>query len=161
MPGSYTIGALARHAGVHVETVRYYQRRGLVGEPRRPPGGIRRYDDTHARRLRFIRQAQELGFGLEEVKELLALEDGKHCRDAERLGSIKLTAVRERLAQLRRVEKALATLLDQCHCNTGKVNCPLIAALETEALDTRLSQPQHRPDERYRACVAPTERRSR
>ena len=144
MPGSYTIGALARHAGVHVETVRYYQRRGLVAEPRRPPGGIRRYDDTHARRLKFIRQAQGLGFGLEEVKELLTLEDGKHCREAARLGALKLAAVRERLAQLRRVENALATLLDQCHCNAGKVSCPLIAALETETLDPRLPQQRSR-----------------
>lgn len=132
MPESYTIGAVAKQAGVNVETVRYYQRRGLVGEPQRPLGGIRRYSQAHVRRLRFIRQGQALGFSLEEVKDLLALEDGKHCSEAERLGSIKLAAVRDRLAQLRRVEHALATLVDQCRCNTGKVRCPLIAALETE-----------------------------
>jgi MerR family mercuric resistance operon transcriptional regulator len=129
MPEFYTIGTLARQVGVNVETVRYYQRRGLIGEPRRPPGGIRRYGETHAERLRFIRQAQELGFSLEEVKELLALEDGQHCREAERLGAIKLAAVRERLGQLRRVERALAALVGQCHSNAGRVRCPLIAAL--------------------------------
>lgn len=132
MPESYTIGTLARQAGVNVETVRYYQHRGLVGEPQRPLGGIRRYSQADARRLRFIRQAQGLGFSLNEVKELLALEEGKHCREAERLGSLKLVAVRERLAQLRQVERALAGLVAQCHCNTGTVSCPLIAALETE-----------------------------
>jgi MerR family mercuric resistance operon transcriptional regulator len=137
MPEFHTIGSLARQAGVNVETVRYYQRRGLLEEPRRPPGGIRRYGEAHARRLRFIKQAQGLGFSLEEVKDLLALEDGRHCREAERLGSIKLTAVRERLAQLRQVERALASLLEQCHCNTGKVNCPLIAALETDQATER------------------------
>ena len=126
---SYTIGALARQAGVNVETIRYYQRRGLIGEPRRPPGGIRRYGEPHAERLRFIRQAQALGFSLEEVKELLALEDGQHCREAERLGAIKLAAVRERLGQLRRVERALAALVNQCHSNAGRVRCPLMAAL--------------------------------
>ncbi len=126
---SYTIGALARRVGVNVETVRYYQRRGLLGEPRRPAGGIRRYGEAHAQRLRFIRQAQGFGFSLEEVKELLALEDGQHCREAERLGAIKLAAVRERLGQLRRVERALAALVDQCHSNAGRVRCPLIAAL--------------------------------
>lgn len=130
MAERYTIGTLARHAGVNVETIRYYQRRGLVGEPDRPLGGIRRYTQAHARRLRFIREAQTLGFSLEEVADLLALEDGRHCRDAERLGSRKLATVRERMAQLRRVEKVLAALVDQCHCNTGKVRCPLIAALE-------------------------------
>ena len=141
MPESYTIGALARQAGVNVETVRYYQRRGLVGEPRRPLGGIRRYSQDHVRRLRFVRQAQALGFRLNEVKDLLTLEDGKHCRDAERLGAIKLAAVRQRLAQLRRVERALAALLDQCHCNTGSVRRPLIAALETEPLVRRRKKP--------------------
>ena len=129
MPESYTIGALARQVGVNVETIRYYQRRGLIGEPGRPPGGIRRYGEAHAERLRFIRQAQELGFSLEEVKELLTLEDGQHCREAERLGAIKLAAVRERLGQLRRVARALAALVNQCHSNAGRVRCPLIAAL--------------------------------
>jgi MerR family mercuric resistance operon transcriptional regulator len=130
MPEKYTIGTLAKQAGVHVETIRYYQRRGLVAEPDRPLGGIRRYAPAHVRRLRFIKQAQTLGFTLEEVTDLLALEDGRHCRAAEQLGSTKLAIVRERMAQLRRVERALTALVDQCHCNTGKVRCPLIAALE-------------------------------
>ena len=141
MPESYTIGALARQAGVNVETVRYYQRRGLVGEPQRPLGGIRRYNQNHVRRLRFVRQAQALGFRLNEVKDLLTLEDGKHCHEAERLGTIKLAAVRGRLAQLRRIEGALAALLDQCHCNVGNVRCPLIAALETEPVVRRRKKP--------------------
>ena len=130
MPELYTIGALAKQAGVNVETIRYYQRRGLVGEPDRPPGRIRRYTPDHARRLRFIRQARSLGFSLDEVFDLLALEDGKHCREAERLGSMKLANVRERLAQLHRVERVLARLVEQCQCNSGRVRCPLIGALE-------------------------------
>jgi MerR family mercuric resistance operon transcriptional regulator len=129
MAGQYTIGTLARQAGVHVETVRYYQRRGLVAEPKRPPGGIRRYGDPDLRRLRFIGEAKSLGFGLEEVADLLALEDGRRCGEAERLGSRKLATVRERIAQLRRVEGVLAALVDRCQCNTGKVWCPLIEAL--------------------------------
>ena len=104
MSEQYTIGTLAKHAGVNVETIRYYQRRGLVGEPVRPLRGIRRYTQAHARRLRFVREAQTLGFSLEEVADLLALEDGRHCREAERLGARKLAMVRERLTQLRRVE---------------------------------------------------------
>lgn len=132
MPEQYTIGTLAKYSGVHVETIRYYQRRGLVGAPARPLGGIRRYTPAHARRLQFIREAQALGFNLEEVADLLALEDGRHCREAEQLGSRKLAMVRERIAQLRRVEKVLTALVDQCHCNTGKVRCPLISALEDD-----------------------------
>ncbi|MEX1993518.1 MAG: Hg(II)-responsive transcriptional regulator [Steroidobacteraceae bacterium] len=130
MAETYTIGALARHTGIHLETIRYYQRRGLVEEPTRPLGGIRRYSEVHARRLRFIRHAQALGFTLDEVRDLLALEDGRHCRQAEAIGAHKLATVRERLAQLRRVERALARLVRECHLNSGKVHCPLIDALE-------------------------------
>jgi len=126
----FTIGTLAKTTDVHVETIRYYQRRGLVAEPTKPLGGIRRYGEDHARRLRFIKHAQSLGFSLDEVADLLALEDGRHCQDAEHLGNRKLAMVRERIASLRRVEQALAALVEQCHCNRGKVHCPLITALE-------------------------------
>lgn len=127
---AFTIGALARAADVHLETIRYYQRRGLLEEPVKPHGGIRRYSEAHARRLRFIKHAQALGFSLDEVGDLLALEDGRHCRAAERLGAKKLEAVRERIQHLRRMEQALAALVADCRRNRGKVSCPLITALE-------------------------------
>jgi MerR family mercuric resistance operon transcriptional regulator len=130
---TFTIGSLAKATDVHIETIRYYQRRGLMAEPSKPLGGIRRYDEVHARRLRFIKHAQTLGFSLDEVADLLALDDGRHCRDAERLGAKKLAMVRERLAQLHRVEQALTTLVEQCQCNRGEVRCPLIASLEQAA----------------------------
>ena len=130
---SYTIGSLAKVAEVPIETIRYYQRRGLVPEPAKPLGGIRRYDEYHVRRLRFIKRAQALGFNLDEVADLLALEDGRHCREAEQLGENKLSLVRERIAQLQRVEQALTALVHECHCNGGPVHCPLIAALEQAA----------------------------
>ena len=130
MAEQFTIGVLAKQADVNVETIRFYQRRGLVESPKRPPGGIRHYTQAHARRIRFVREAQKLGFSLDEVADLLALEDGQHCREAERLGSKKLATVRERMAQLARVERALATLVNQCHANRGRVHCPLISALE-------------------------------
>lgn len=128
-----TIGVLARQSGVNVETIRFYQRRGLVEEPPKPLGGIRRYARSHAKRIRFIKQAQTLGFSLNEVSDLLALEDGQNCRKAEKLGARKLEMVRERLAQLCRIEQVLAVLIDQCHCNTGKLRCPLITALESDS----------------------------
>jgi MerR family mercuric resistance operon transcriptional regulator len=115
-------------------------RRGFwIEEPDRPLGGIRRYTQTHARRLRFIKQAQTLGFRLDEVADLLALEDGRHCREAEQIGSRKLATVRQRIAQLRRVEKVLVALVSQCQSNTGKVCCPLVAALEKEAISKFLT----------------------
>jgi MerR family mercuric resistance operon transcriptional regulator len=131
MPERCTIGTLARQVGVNVETIRYYQRRGLVPEPAKPFGGIRHYEQAHARRLRFIKEAQRLGFSLDEVGELLSLEDGLHCREVEEIAGHKLAIVRERIAQLAKIEKLLAVLVGRCHGNRGKLRCPLIASLES------------------------------
>jgi MerR family mercuric resistance operon transcriptional regulator len=121
--GKLTIGAVAKAAEVTVETIRYYQRRKLLGEPERPFGGIRRYTDVHIHRLRFIRQAQELGFSLDEVGELLKLEDGTHCSAARALGERKL-------ADVRRIESVLKNLMKRCRSLDGRVRCPLIASLQ-------------------------------
>ncbi len=125
-----TIGALARRAEVNVETIRYYQRRGLVPEPVKPLGGIRNYAPEYVQRLRFIKRAQQLGFSLEEVGDLLSLEDGLHCHEVEEIAGQKLAIVRERIAQLGTIESALGTLIRKCRSNKGKVRCPLISALE-------------------------------
>lgn len=129
MRETYTVGTLAQHNGVHLETIRYYQRRGLVGESQRPLGGIRRYTENHVRRLRFVRHAQELGFSLDEIGELLQLEDGAHCRGARTLGERRLADVRHRLAALQRVESALAALVSRCASTRGRLRCPLIGEL--------------------------------
>ncbi len=131
MPERYTIGTLAREVGVNVETIRYYQRRGLVQEPAKPFGGIRHYAQAYARRLRFIKEAQRLGFSLDEVGELLSLEDGLHCREVEEIAGHKLATVRERIAQLGRIETVLAVLVGKCRGNRGKLRCPLVASLES------------------------------
>jgi MerR family mercuric resistance operon transcriptional regulator len=128
-----TIGALARAGGVNVETVRYYQRRGLLAEPPRPLGGVRRYGEEALRRLHFIRQCQSLGFSLDEVGELLALDDGRHCTEASALAADRLKDVRVRLARLRRIERALAGLVSQCQRSRGRMRCPLIDALSSGA----------------------------
>mgnify|MGYP003147586831 CR=1 FL=1 len=132
MRKTYTIGTLASRADVHLETIRYYQRRGLVGEPNRPLGGVRRYSEDHVHRLRFIRNAQELGFSLDEVGELLKLQDGAHCREARTLGEKRLADVRRKLADLQCMESALAALVDRCGAVKGKgrVHCPLIGSLQ-------------------------------
>lgn len=124
-----TIGALGKAAGVGVETIRYYQRRGLLPEPTRPPGQIRRYGAREVQRLRFIRAAQDLGFSLDEVASLLTLDDGTQCAQAKDIAIQKLAVVRERLESLRRMEAALAGLVASCEKHTGEIACPLIAAL--------------------------------
>lgn len=134
--GNLTIGALADAAGVNVETIRFYQRRDLLAEPARALGSIRRYGEAELARVRFIKAAQRLGFSLDEVAELLQLEDGKHCREARRVAEQKLSDVREKLADLQRIESALTDLVARCCTVTGKVRCPLIASLR--ATDVRV-----------------------
>lgn len=124
-----TIGALARAASVNVETIRFYQRKGLMPQPDRPRGGIRRYGAADLGRLRFIKAAQRLGFNLDEVADLLALDDGAHCRQAREQGRRKLEDVRARIAELRRIEAALASLVARCSATRGRVRCPLIDAI--------------------------------
>lgn len=129
-PENLTIGAVAAEAGVGVETIRFYQRRGLLDEPARPPGGIRRYGAREVARVKFVKSAQRLGFSLDEVVGLLVLEDGTHCDDARALAEAKLASVRDKLAGLRQIERALRTLIGECHQREGRVSCPLITALQ-------------------------------
>ena len=134
MPAStLTIGQLADAAGVHVETIRYYQRQGLLAEPARAPGAIRRYGDADVARVRFIKSAQRLGFALDEVAQLLSLDDGRQCAQARAIAEAKLADVRSRLADLRRIETALDALVDRCADGRGRKRCPLIGALHAAA----------------------------
>ena len=127
-----TIGAFAKMAGVNVETIRFYQRKGLLPEPDRSYGRIRRYGLTDVARVRFVKSAQRLGFSLDEVAGLLTLEDGTHCEEASSLAEHKLKDVREKLADLTRMETALSQLVYACHARKGNVSCPLIASLQGE-----------------------------
>jgi len=109
-----TIGAFASAAGVNVETIRFYQRKGLLPEPEKPYGSIRRYGASDVTRVRFVKSAQRLGFSLDEVAELLKLEDGAHCDEAREQAERKLADVRVKLADLRRIERVLAELVERC-----------------------------------------------
>ncbi len=124
----YTIGQLARAAGVNVETIRYYERRGLLHRPRKPERGYRRYGGETLSRLRFIRRAKALGFTLDEIGQLLELSRAQ-CADVENLASRKLEQIRNRLADLRRLEGAIETLLRQCRDRAEIGDCPIIETL--------------------------------
>ena len=125
-----TIGGLAGSAGVNVETIRFYQRKGLLPEPDRPYGSIRRYGAADAARVKFVKSAQRLGFSLGEVAGLLNLEDGAHCDEARTLAEHKLKDVREKLNDLHRIEAVLTRLINDCYVSKGTITCPLIAALQ-------------------------------
>lgn len=123
-----TISQLARQAGVKAETVRYYQRIGLLQTPRRPGRGFRSYDDEDASHLRFIRHGQTLGFTLNEVAALLRLTSAD-CDEAERIAEERLLSVRAKIDDLRRLETALQDTIAACEQRDAYAGCPLIAAL--------------------------------
>lgn len=127
-----TIGTLARRAGVNVETVRYYQRRGLLREPDKPLGGIRRYGNDDLARIKFVKRAQQMGFSLEEIAALFKLEDGTHCAEARAIAAEKLEDIRRRLEGLREMEQRLRQLVSECDAGGDKVRCPLIDSLRDQ-----------------------------
>lgn len=131
---SLTIGALARCGGVSVETVRYYQRRGLLAVPGRPLGGIRRYPSETVRRLRFIKRAQQLGFTLAEVAELLTIAGGTSCSPKCEIGASRLADIERRIADLIGMQRALARLVEGCRSGRRDESpCPVIEALASSA----------------------------
>lgn len=129
MSATMTIGRVAAAAGVNVETIRFYQRSGLLAEPARPPGGVRRYGGEFVSRLRFVKRAQQLGFSLAEVQRLLVLEDPQSCAKARSLAAEKLALVEARIADLERMRGVLKELVARCDVRRGKVACPIIATL--------------------------------
>ena len=127
-----TIGGLAKAAGVGVETVRYYQRRGLLPEPARPRGEVRRYGEEDLRRLRFIRRAQAAGFTLAEIGELLELDAADDRARARELAQARVAALDAKIAELREARDALAGLAADCarDWEGGGGACPILAAFD-------------------------------
>ena len=126
---SDTIGGLAKAAGVGVETVRYYQRRGLLPEPVRPPGEVRRYAESDVKRLRFIRSAQAAGFTLNEIKELLDLDAADDRSRARELAAARVAALDAKIDEMREARDALVRLTTACTKKRGGP-CPIITAFE-------------------------------
>ncbi|HHI94305.1 MAG TPA: MerR family transcriptional regulator [Gammaproteobacteria bacterium] len=124
-----TIGKLAAAAGVNVETIRYYQRLKLIIEPAKPDQGYRHYPAEYVLRVRFIKRAQQLGFTLKEIQELLELGDG-HCQQVQQLAQVKLKKIRERITDLTAMYDALDSLLTQCQTSEADdARCALIETI--------------------------------
>ena len=128
-----SIGAMAGLAGVGVETVRFYQRKGLLRQPTRERGEIRRYSSNDVARVKFIKAAQHLGFTLGDIAQLLTLEDGRHCDEARAMAELRLQDVRRKLHDLRQMESALQTMVERCCATEQRMACPLIVALQDGA----------------------------
>ena len=126
------ISELATKAGVGVETVRFYERKGLVKRPHRPRSGFRDYDDEAQQRIRFIRGAQELGFSLGEIEDLLALrhDPRRNCSEVRAHAEAKISDIDKKLATLRKMRGVLVDLASHCPGEGPTSDCPILAALD-------------------------------
>jgi len=146
-----TIGEVARRAGLGVETIRFYERRGLVRRPPRPATGFRAYPEKTVARIRFIRQAQAIGFTLQDIAGLLALRvaPGTDCAAVRARAAAKLADVEARLAELGRIRAALAKLVAMCPGSGAVARCTILDALDSAAeirtgpAARRAGQPKH------------------
>lgn len=131
-----TIGKVAHRAGLPIDTVRYYEREGLIEKPARSAAGYRRYRPDVVERLRFIRQAKELGFSLAEIKELLSLRmrPDTTCADIRKRAREKIAAVDRKIEDLQRIRQALERLAAACKGTGPTSECPILEALETREL---------------------------
>jgi len=128
---SLTIGRIAQSAGVAIDTIRFYEREGLLPEPRRRASGYREYDEGAVSRLRFIRRAKDLGFTLDEIRELLALSADRHggVEGVRERAAARLKAIDERIVELQRVRDGLSELVDACPGHGAPEDCPILKAL--------------------------------
>lgn len=128
MQTEYTIGRLATAAGVNVETVRYYQKRGLIEEPLKPEQGYRKYSYKVIEQIQFIKRAQKLGFSLQEIADLFELGDG-HCSDVRIRAEEKCEKIGKQIRDLQALQKTLTSLISACNAGKGTEKCPIVETL--------------------------------
>jgi len=126
---SMGIGSIARQAGVSIDTVRYYEKNGLLNPAERLPSGYRRYQALQLSRLRFIKRAQMLGFSLKDIRELLGISAQRDVARVKRAAQRKLAEVNERIVALQRVQRGLSELIDKCPGHGRASDCPILNAL--------------------------------
>ncbi|MFC3651261.1 heavy metal-responsive transcriptional regulator [Dyella humi] len=135
---SLTIGTVAKRAGVPIDTIRYYEREGLLPEPLRRASGYRSYNETAIKRLRFIRRAKDLGFTLEEIRDLLALSGDRRggVKAVRKRAEQRLASIDARIAELMRIRKGLQQLIEACPGHGDPEHCPILRALADEEPQT-------------------------
>ncbi len=128
-----TIGKVAQRAGVGIETVRFYERRGLIDEPPRGPSGYRHYPESVVLRLLFVRRAKDLGFTLNEIKELLSLrlDPQTTCADVKQRAETKIADIEEKMRALRRMKQSLVQLTKSCNGSGPANDCPILESLDS------------------------------
>ncbi len=124
----FTIGKLAKAAGVGVETVRFYERKGLIEQPRKPEGGFRTYPEQTLKQIQFIKRAQTLGFTLKEITHLMTIRDAP-CSEVYQLSMGRLSEIEEKISDLVKLKSALRKLSDSCEENSDQSHCPIVESL--------------------------------
>jgi MerR family mercuric resistance operon transcriptional regulator len=132
------IGQVAERGRVNLQTVRYYEREGLLPEPPRLASGYRIFSDDAVRRVRFIKRAQELGFSLAEIRELLSMEfdHTKDCSDVQRLAKAKLADIDEKIRTLEAMKRTLSELADACPGRGPSTTCPILECIDSEGAES-------------------------
>ncbi len=130
MQSKLTIGKVAKAAAVNIETIRFYQRKGLIAEPPKALGGFRYYPEKCIEDIHFIKRAQAIGFTLEEIKELLAMQACDACQQTHDASLIKLNMVNARIAELERIRETLQELIGKCEKENYETACPIIDSLQ-------------------------------
>lgn len=128
---NYTIGKVAKQSGISIETIRYYEKEGLLEKPERTESGYRQYNGDAIERLFFILQAKDLGFSLREISELLSIKSDANtvCSDVKHLAEDKLSDIGNKIKMLRRMEKSLKKLVDACPGEAPISDCPILDSL--------------------------------
>jgi MerR family copper efflux transcriptional regulator len=129
-----TIGDVAKQAGVRIETLRYYEREGLIASPPRSVSNYRLYPEDTVRRVQFIKRAQDMGFSLKEVKELLSLriDPTTSCADVRSRALEKITTIKEKLRALKAMKQSLMQLVEECSGQGEITDCPILASLDAK-----------------------------
>lgn len=132
-----TIGAVAKRAAVNIETIRYYERCGILKEPPRRPSGYRQYDPDTVPLIRFVKRAQDLGFTLKEIAQLIRLRGDvrRNSSEVNTLAEAKIGDIDQKIRRLQAMREALGILLEACACSGRKLECPIIDALNDDASD--------------------------
>lgn len=123
-----TISRAAKYLNLNVETIRYYERRGLIEQPEKPLQGYRLYPEQTIQRIQFIKRAKELGFTLDEIENLLRLGDS-HCEDVQNIAEGKLDNIQSKIVDLKNLKTVLDNLVIQCRSNPDRSHCPIVEAL--------------------------------
>jgi MerR family transcriptional regulator, copper efflux regulator len=137
----YSIGQVAKQSGISVETIRYYEKEGLLEEPERKESGYRQYKEEAIDRLTFIQQAKELGFSLKEIGELLSIKSDANtvCNDVKQLAQEKLADIESKIKMLQRMRKSLKKLVDICPGHAPINDCPILEALDKKRVFNDIS----------------------